>query len=569
MAFEDLDCDQTFGVLCEESVLFSNAYTTSVLSVPALTSILTSKYPLEHGVWHNGRQYLSGTNETLPEKLVKKGVRTALFSGGPPIWRKSGLSQGFELFDDYISLSPNRLYRGAKKNIELFFEWLDENVGNSSFFSVIYFPDLQFPQVATQSNLGVVREKTYAGQLSELNESIEGLVNQLKRLNRWKDTTIILVGLNGHPKRFREREIGAYQLFSENIRIPLLIKPFQVRTDRKVTWNVDKAVNHVDTSRAIEEIFLKRHASTHVERLGESRSLLKVMNSNSTGKWLDRLLLVESGWPNWRLSGKTRFGVIAGEKLVFYQKPLLAFNMWSDRFQVSPVDVSDENFKLLYGTIEKFLSKKGFEKFQYPSREKIFKYQIGRRIWKSQSLSEDGMNELKALFLGNPNDRDIQGWLASHLLRLEDWKGLLHLGKRIKNDILIYVASENLGIPLNTLVDSCFKLLEKENLSPDEALGSFRVCNDDQFLRFLAWMRAHNLKRDAEPFLESFIRGHYYWALDEIVQAYNWGNNRVWDTSERDQLFPTRVLLAWSLPKFRKFRNIANQRLQLLTNEIE
>src|ERR1039457_5933799 len=40
--------------ICKESVRFTHAYTPSVLTIPALASILTGLYPAEHGVHRNG-----------------------------------------------------------------------------------------------------------------------------------------------------------------------------------------------------------------------------------------------------------------------------------------------------------------------------------------------------------------------------------------------------------------------------------------------------------------------------------------------------------------------------------
>lgn len=104
-----------FQVICNESIRFTHAFTTSTLTLPALSSILTGMYPLEHGVRHNGSPGLSPDLELASELAFSKNFRTSFFSGGAPVLRKSGLNQGFEIFEDNIEPSFTFLYRPLKK----------------------------------------------------------------------------------------------------------------------------------------------------------------------------------------------------------------------------------------------------------------------------------------------------------------------------------------------------------------------------------------------------------------------------------------------------------------------
>src|SRR5690606_10347070 len=87
-----------FATLCSESVRFTHAFTTSTMSVAALSSVLTAQYPYETSVFNNGSNYLLNEFETIAEVAISKGYRTSLFSGGAPVFRKTGLGQGFEVF---------------------------------------------------------------------------------------------------------------------------------------------------------------------------------------------------------------------------------------------------------------------------------------------------------------------------------------------------------------------------------------------------------------------------------------------------------------------------------------
>ena len=69
-----------FEAFCSESVRFTHAYTPSTMSTSALASIFTAKYPIDHKVLHNGKQFLSANHETIAEVAKIKGYNTSFFS---------------------------------------------------------------------------------------------------------------------------------------------------------------------------------------------------------------------------------------------------------------------------------------------------------------------------------------------------------------------------------------------------------------------------------------------------------------------------------------------------------
>src|SRR5690606_23100084 len=84
-----------FGAICQEMARFTHSFTPSTLAQPAVASLLTALYPIDHGVHHNGDDILSAKYITVAEAAVRNGYRTGFFSGGVPIFRRSGLQQGF------------------------------------------------------------------------------------------------------------------------------------------------------------------------------------------------------------------------------------------------------------------------------------------------------------------------------------------------------------------------------------------------------------------------------------------------------------------------------------------
>jgi arylsulfatase A-like enzyme len=84
--------------IAAEGVLYENAISASCWTLESLASILTGKFPSEHGT-HWGNLVLDGRYETLPEAMRRAGYRTACLSNNVSfLHRGTGLDRGFEVF---------------------------------------------------------------------------------------------------------------------------------------------------------------------------------------------------------------------------------------------------------------------------------------------------------------------------------------------------------------------------------------------------------------------------------------------------------------------------------------
>ncbi|MGZ5280516.1 MAG: sulfatase-like hydrolase/transferase, partial [Pseudobdellovibrionaceae bacterium] len=252
---EDPDLTRSgIALLCQESVRFTHAYTTSLLSGPALTSVLTGQYPFQHGLRGNKKNFLSSNTVTLAEVAQRQQVATSFFSGGAPILRKLNLQQGFEVFDDHFAPSIKRLHRPFSKLQKLFENWLLDIQGRS-FLSVFYVPDLAMIQTATQNDLGELRNLSYDSQLEEFDESLFHFIQNLKQRKIWDSTMIVLVGLNGPETDERTDELFNTNLYSERTQVALLIKPAQKPRDEGLNWSFDSNVNLADIGVTLLDLY--------------------------------------------------------------------------------------------------------------------------------------------------------------------------------------------------------------------------------------------------------------------------------------------------------------------------
>ncbi len=84
--------------LAGEGASFAQAIAAAPWTLPSVCSLLSSKYPHEHGAVHPGAR-MHGQVTTLAESLYAAGYETAAFTGGGFVDPAFGVAQGFERFD--------------------------------------------------------------------------------------------------------------------------------------------------------------------------------------------------------------------------------------------------------------------------------------------------------------------------------------------------------------------------------------------------------------------------------------------------------------------------------------
>ena len=104
--------------LAGRGVRFSDASTPAPVTLPAVSSLLTGRWPFHHGVRDNERYVLPETEVTLAERFHEAGWRTSAVVGSAILAKDRGLAQGFETYDDAFN-GPFPVYRPS---LEVFAE---------------------------------------------------------------------------------------------------------------------------------------------------------------------------------------------------------------------------------------------------------------------------------------------------------------------------------------------------------------------------------------------------------------------------------------------------------------
>lgn len=550
-----------FEILCKESVRFTHAFNPSVLSVPTLSSLLTGVYPFQHRVRNNGQPGLDPQFTTVAEVALAKNYRTAFFSGGPPVWRKSGLNQGFELFDDNIIPTRQALYRPFSVSTKSLMQWLRQDVGHSSYFAMIYAPDLIFTNTVTMNEFGEARNLSHESQLDELDSNLFQLFSELKASQRWNSTTLVVVGLNGHTSDDRPGELTPLNLHSENTQVALFVKPAQKVRDEALQWKIDRNVSLVDLGQSLFELVGADSNPNKPVGVFPVFSLKKLVQRNQMEWPENRLILMESDWAHWRGFSNRRSAVLSNHTLLIYDKEPQLFNTLTDRLETNPLRgtemTTDERNQILAA-----LDAVEGEPWLGLDKDIFRKYTPGFYRWLRFDQKASLLRDLKARVNGKNVDPDTLRWAGLLAFELKDWNSLKTLGQKAEQPFWQFVAERNGATGpvshFNMFQDPCLRLLEV----PKFDSADFRKCDNSLFLDFIDWQRAdlRNLSRDTQR--RRFERAYLNYLVDQNIKEGHLATALIWDTSTKNQLGLELVDLVLSLPEYQKQRASVMKALQ-------
>src|SRR3990170_4759949 len=140
------------GRLAEHGIVFTNAYSTSSWTVPAITSLATGVYPCSHGVVRGvvrrvhvyEQKPIPHTLSTLPEQLQALGYRTYAVTANYHLTKELGFGRGF---DRYACIG----FCTAEKVNKTFLDWKHEiESQNSPVFIWLHYFDPHIPYTGRQ-----------------------------------------------------------------------------------------------------------------------------------------------------------------------------------------------------------------------------------------------------------------------------------------------------------------------------------------------------------------------------------------------------------------------------------
>jgi choline-sulfatase len=218
--------------LRRDGVLYERAYSTTPLTFPSHTTLLTGVLPAVHGVRDNVGYKLDpgkverGELPYLPEILKKAGYATGGAVSAYVLQGKTGLSTGFDFYEDGIEFRTGTglggLQRPGGETLRLSHDWL-ASVKDKPFFFFFHIYEPHTPYAPPEPYASRYPLK-YDGEIATADHIVGDLIAELKTLGVYDKALVVLLSDHGEGLNDHGEEEHGVLLYDEAIHVPLILK---------------------------------------------------------------------------------------------------------------------------------------------------------------------------------------------------------------------------------------------------------------------------------------------------------------------------------------------------------
>jgi arylsulfatase A-like enzyme/Tfp pilus assembly protein PilF len=207
--------------LAREGVRFTDATAHAPLTYPSHVAILTGRYPGAYGVRLNGMTPLPDGAVTIAERMRNAGYRTGAVIGSVIVDRSSGLSQGFDDYDDGIAgtggpmVALADLQRSAQDVTGSARSWIAKQ--RTPWFLWVHYYDPHLPYAAP-ARRGAPADP-YDAEIAYVDEQIGTLLRAIDRAR----TAIVLTGDHGEALGDHGEDDHGYFVYDATLHVPLIV----------------------------------------------------------------------------------------------------------------------------------------------------------------------------------------------------------------------------------------------------------------------------------------------------------------------------------------------------------
>jgi arylsulfatase A-like enzyme/Tfp pilus assembly protein PilF len=230
----------TIDRLAREGVLFEQTMASAPLTLPAHSTIFTSRFPPEHGVRDNGGFFLSPSQLTLATVLERHGFRTGAVVGAYVLDGKWGLNQGFETYVDDFDLSKlsgfgiGDVQRVGSEVVDRALPWL-EKVKGERFFAWLHFYDPHSPYEPPEPFKSRFAQHPYSGEIAYTDSQVARVIDFLERNGLLERTVVAVMGDHGEGLNQHKEGSHGFFVYESTTRVPFVVRaPFDSMRGRRV-----------------------------------------------------------------------------------------------------------------------------------------------------------------------------------------------------------------------------------------------------------------------------------------------------------------------------------------------
>jgi len=222
----------TIDMFASRGIKFEKCFSTTPLTLPAHTTIMTGTLPPFHGVRDNGAFIVPPEIKTIAELFKEKGYSTSAFVAAYVLDSKWGLNQGFDTYFDSFDLSKferislGTVQRPANEVIDEALPWLERNK-SGKFFTWIHLYDPHTPYEPPAPYDKQYPTHPYLGEIAFMDSQLGRVWDFLEANGLVRNTFLVVAG--DHGESLGEHEEGAHGFFiyQSAIHVPLIfVTPF-------------------------------------------------------------------------------------------------------------------------------------------------------------------------------------------------------------------------------------------------------------------------------------------------------------------------------------------------------
>lgn len=234
---------------------FTFAHAHAVITLPSHSSILTGRYPFEHGVRDNAGYRLDDKAETLAEFARHSGLATGAFVGAFPLDRQFGLGQGFDVYRDVGGRMVAQgdfafTERRADEVVAEARAWIEAQPGKWFAWVHVFDPHASYTPPAPFD--AQYRSDPYAGEVAYVDHALGPLLDVARRSSR--PTTIVVTADHGEGLGDHGEATHGTFAYESTLRVPLILAQVGPGSAGSPGRSIDAPVRHVDIVPTIADL---------------------------------------------------------------------------------------------------------------------------------------------------------------------------------------------------------------------------------------------------------------------------------------------------------------------------
>ena len=233
--------------LASEGLRFTFAHAHAVMTLPSHATILTGRYPFEHGVRDNAGFRLGDNARTLAEAARARGLATGAFVGAFPLDRQFGLAQGFDEYDDLggRAVAPSDFAfseRPAPEVVDRAVAWINRQ--QKPWLAWVHVFDPHSPYAPPEPFKGEYGDNQYAGEVAFTDQALGRLLDTAR--NGTRPTTIIVTADHGEGLGDHGESTHGLFAYESTLHVPLIVAQVGPFTTPGRGKRIEAPVRHVD-----------------------------------------------------------------------------------------------------------------------------------------------------------------------------------------------------------------------------------------------------------------------------------------------------------------------------------